>query len=49
MRDKNIAIFKETLNICKCGSYKLGGKTVLKLSHDDMAQAIALSHMTGAI
>lgn len=44
MRDKNIAIFEETLNICKRGSYKLGDETVsLKLSHDDMAQAIALS------
>ena len=44
MRDKNIAIFEETLNICKFGSYKLGSETVsLKLSHDDMAQAIALA------
>lgn len=44
MRDKNIAIFEETLNICKRGCYKLGSKTVsLKLSHDDMAQAIALA------
>lgn len=44
MRDKNIAIFEETLNICKFGSYKLGSEMVsLKLSHDDMAQAIALA------
>lgn len=44
MRDKNIAIFEETLNICQRGSYKVGGETVsLKLSHDDMVQAIALS------
>lgn len=44
MRDKNIAIFEETLNICKCGNYKLDSGTVsLKLSHDDMAQAIALA------
>ena len=44
MRDRNIAIFKETLTICKDGSYKAGNETVsLKLSHDDMTQAIALS------
>ena len=44
VRDKNIAIFEETLNICKCGSYNLGDETVsLKLSYADMAQAIALS------
>lgn len=44
MRNKNIAIFEETLNICKCRSYQLGSETVsLKLSHDDMAQAIALA------
>ena len=44
MRDKNIAIFEETLNICQRGNYKVGGKTVsLKLSHDDIAQAIALA------
>ena len=44
MRDKNIAIFEETINMCKSGSYNLGGKKVsLKLSCDDMAQAIALS------
>ena len=44
MRDKNRAIFEETLNICKFGSYKWGSETVsLKLSHDDMAQAIALA------
>ena len=44
MRDKNIAIFEETINICKSGSYNLGGKKVsLKLSRDDMVQAIALS------
>ncbi len=44
MRDKNIAIFEETINICKSGGYKLGGEKVsLKLSRDDMAQAIALS------
>lgn len=44
MRDKNIAIFEETLNICKRGSYKVGGEEVsLKLSSADMAQAIALS------
>lgn len=44
MRDKNIAIFEETLNICKKRSYNLGGETIsLKLSHGDMVQAIALS------
>lgn len=44
MRDKNIAIFEETLNICQRGNYKVGGKTVsLKLSHDDIAQAIVLA------
>ncbi len=44
MRDKNIAIFEETLNICKRGSYKVGDETVsLKLSYSDMARAIALS------
>lgn len=44
MRDKNIAIFKETMDICKCGSYEMAGKTVsLKLSAADMAQAIAIS------
>ena len=44
MRDKNIAIFEETVNICKCGSYKFGDETIsLKLSYADMAKAIALS------
>ena len=44
MREKNIAIFEETLNICKYGSYKLGENEVsLKLSYADMTQAIALS------
>lgn len=44
VRDKNIAIFEETINICKNGSYNLGGETVsLKLSRDDIAQAIALT------
>ena len=43
MRDKNIAMFAETFNICKTGSYNLRGETVsLKLSSVDMAQAITL-------
>ena len=44
MRDKNISIFEETINICKNGNYNPGGETVtLKLSHEDMVKAIALS------
>lgn len=44
MRDKNIAMFNETMDICKCGRYVINGKSVsLKLSSADMSQAIALS------
>lgn len=44
MRDKNIAIFEETVSICRRGSYTLDDKTVsLKLSQEDMAQVIALA------
>lgn len=44
MRERNITIFEETLDICKRGKYKLWDETVsLKLSYADMAQAISIS------
>ena len=44
MRDKNIAMFNETMDICKCGSYEVNGKRIsLKLSSADMSQAISMS------
>lgn len=47
MRDRNVEMFNETIDICKKGFYVINGKRVdLKLSKDDMEVSIALSPET---